>query len=331
MSEQTTGESPSILFVFPGQGSQYPGIGGDLHADLECVRETYAEASDAISVDLAAMSFSEPDERIHLTRFTQPVLLTHSIACLRAFRERTGGRVGAAAAAGHSLGEYSALVAAGILDFADAVRLVHTRGTLMSEHGAGEMEALPLELEIAGPLADRHYCAVAACNLPDQTVVGGLGPDLDRLVAELGELYPRKRSTRLKTEGAFHTFYMVDAARRFREHLESARFADSTLPVLSNYTGAFHDPEPEAIRSRLFTQLFHPVLWHRNLLAAVEHGVDTMIEFGGGIGRDGPPSEKRANLEGVIRKAFRHSERPPHYRSVINRETLAATAAAFAA
>ncbi|MFT5259511.1 MAG: [acyl-carrier-protein] S-malonyltransferase, partial [Gammaproteobacteria bacterium] len=164
--------SNGILFVFPGQGAQYPGIGSDLFKAHQSVRETYQEASDTLGYDVAQLSFSDPDQNINFTRYTQPVLVTHHIACLRLFNELTGNSVQAQMAAGHSLGEYSALVAAEALTFEQALQLVKKRGELMGELGQGEMEALTLELGDAQTLADEFYCGVAACNLTDQTVVG---------------------------------------------------------------------------------------------------------------------------------------------------------------
>ncbi len=274
-----------VLFLFPGQGSQYPGIGRDIHDSESAAREVYQTASDVLGYDVARLSFDDPDRCINLTRFTQPVLLTHSIACLRALESRLGRRLEPSAVAGHSLGEYSALVAAGALDFAAAVELVKLRGELMGTHGEGEMEALPVGLDEARSIADAHFCAIAACNMPDQTVVGGASGDLDRLSAAFAEANPRKRSARLKTEGAFHTYYMVTAAREFRSRLDAAPLAAPRTRVLSNYTGGFHDDDAASIRTRLFFQLFHPVLWHQNLVAAVDGGCSSIIEFGGGIGK----------------------------------------------
>lgn len=318
------------LFIFPGQGSQYPGIGGDLHRQFAVVRDTYEEASEALGYDIAGLSFHDPEGVIDLTRHTQPVLLTHAVACLRAFGELTGGAVTPAMTGGHSLGEYSALVAAGALEFPAALALVKSRGELMGELGEGEMEALPLEVDDARALADRHYCGVAACNLRDQTVVGGAPADLDELVAAMKEQFPRKRSTRLRTEGAFHTYYMVEAARRFREVLGDAIFTEPAVAVLSNYTGGIHDGDAGSIRSRLFLQLFNPVLWHANLQTAAAAGMDRIVEFGGGLGKGETPAEKRPNLEGIVRKTFRGAERAPDYYPVINLETLRDTAEALA-
>ena len=181
-------------------------------------------------------------------------------------------------------GEYCALVAAGALDFETALRLVQKRGECMGTYGEGEMLAFPLHLDNVRPLAEKHFCAVAACNLPDQTVVGGRGEDLDRLTEEAHAHFPKKRPTRLKTEGAFHTFYMIAAALPFRPVLDAAAMAAPTVRVLSNYSGTYHDPDPAAIKTRLFFQLFHPVNWIGNLETAFHNELTAIVEFGGGLG-----------------------------------------------
>ena len=193
----------------------------------------------------------------------------------------------------------------------------------MSELGEGEMEALPLVLEDAKVLAEQHYCAVAACNLPDQTVVGGKASDLNSLVEAFEEQFPGKRSSRLKTEGAFHTFYMIGAALEFRTALENPVWQSPSMSVLSNTTGHFHDPNPDGIRAALFSQLFNPVLWHANLVYAAEQGCRTLVEFGGGIGKGETPAEKKPNLAGIVKKTFRRHDNPPEYVGIINEETLA--------
>ncbi|MEW7980802.1 MAG: ACP S-malonyltransferase [Candidatus Sedimenticola endophacoides] len=317
-----------VIFIFPGQGSQYPGIGSDLCAEFETSRRVYEQASDVLGYDMAKLSGENPDQRIHLTRYTQPVLLTHHIACLSVYRELADTPLQPAAAAGHSLGEYSALVTAGALSFEDALRLVARRGELMGTHGEGEMAALTIDLEGARPLADKHYCGIAGLNLPDQTVVGGAPADLDALAAEMAELHPKKKAIRLKTEGAFHTYYMVSAARHFREALNQVEFAEPQIRVLSNYTGGFHESAAESIRSRLFFQLFHPVNWVGCLQSALDDGMNLFVEFGGGIGSGDGPAEKRPNLEGMIKKFTRRASPRPVYIPAINSATIRAAAGA---
>ena len=318
--------APRPIFIFPGQGSQYPGIGSDLHAEFESVRRLYQQASDVLGYDMATLSFEDPEDRINLTRYTQPVLLTHHIACLTVYRELAEDPLLPVAAGGHSLGEYSALVAAGALTFEDALGLVAKRGELMGTHGEGEMTALTIDLESARPLADRHFCGIAGLNLPDQTVVGGASGDLAALEAEMGERYPKKRAIRLKTEGAFHTYYMVTAARHFRDELARVEIREPGLQVLSNYTGGYHLADPESIKSRLFFQLFHPVNWVGCLQSALDDGIDLFVEFGGGIGSGEGPAEKRPNLEGIIKKFTRRARPRPAYLPAINLETIRAAA-----
>jgi [acyl-carrier-protein] S-malonyltransferase len=316
-----TESQQNFLFVFPGQGSQYVGMGRDLCQEYETARNIYRRAGEVLGYDIEALSFDGPEEQLNLTRHTQPALLTHSIACLEVFRELTEHRVQPAVAAGHSLGEYSALVAAGSLSFESALQLVQKRGELMGTFGEGEMTAFPLDIETVRPIAERFHCAVAGCNLPEQTVVGGRAEDLTLVEEAVAEAFPRKRAVRLKTEGAFHTYYMVTAAQHYRAVLAEAAFSAPGIRVLSNFSGGFHDTDAESIRSRLFFQLFHPVLWHANLQAALGTGISSIIEFGGGIG-PGEPDAKRPNLEGMIKKAMRGSDNAAGYHAVINSQSL---------
>lgn len=315
-----------ILYVFPGQGSQYAGMGSDLHGEFEVARKIYAQSSDVLGYDIAELSFKDPEDKLNLTRYTQPALLTHSVACLEIFRELTDDRLKPAIAAGHSLGEYTALVAAKVLSFESALKLVQKRGELMGTHGEGEMSAFPLALDVIKPIAEKHRCAVAGCNLPEQTVVGGRAEDLEMVEQEVQEQFARKRPVRLKTEGAFHTYYMDKAAELFRPVLEDASFGSAEARVLSNYTGGFHEADPETIRDGLYYQLFNPVMWHANLLTAFGEGVQMIFEFGGGIGSAETPDGKRPNLEGMIKRASKAAEYQAQYRSAINAPTVRETA-----
>jgi [acyl-carrier-protein] S-malonyltransferase len=298
-------------------------------AEFAVARETYERASTVLGYDLAKLSLENPDGCLDQTRFTQPALLVHEIACLAVFRELTGNAIQPKLAAGHSLGEYSALVAAGALRLEDATSLVAERGRLMSELGRGSMLATTLDVENARQLADKHYCEVAGCNLPDQTVVAGHREDLERLTQDLAEVHKGKRAIELKTEGAFHTYLMVNAALEFRQSLEQAEIGSLDFSVLSTYTGDFHVDSPGAIRSRLFFQLFKPVLWVDCMRRAVAAGIDSIVEFGGGIGKGEGPAENRPNLESVAKKSMKHLGAEAHYVAAINTAGIRAAAEAL--
>ncbi|MGB5688033.1 MAG: ACP S-malonyltransferase [Woeseiaceae bacterium] len=311
----------NTLLVFPGQGSQYEGMGKDICEAYDTARRIYDASSEVLGYDIADMSFNNPGDQLNLTRHTQPALLTHHIACLEVFKEKTGGSVQPTMAAGHSLGEYSALVAANALSFETALALVQRRGELMGEHGEGEMTAFMMDVDTIKPMAEQFNCAISACNQPEQTVVGGASADLEALESHVAEAFPRKRAIRLKTEGAFHTRYMDTAAELFREALAAADMRAPEIRVLSNYTGDFHDNDVDGIKDRLYYQLKHPVMWNDNLVNAFAAGVDRILEFGGGIG-PGEPGEKRPNLEGMIKKASRSLDPKPEYMAVINQATI---------
>jgi [acyl-carrier-protein] S-malonyltransferase len=313
-----------LLYLFPGQGSHYRGMGSDLVGEFPVTKDLYERASAVVGYDMTELSFRDPREELNKTRFTQPALLTHEIACLEALRTLVGDRVRPALGAGHSLGEYSALVMAGALTFENALKLVSRRGALMSELGRGGMVATTLDLAAASALADKYFCGIAAHNMLDQVVIAGESADLDKLGAEMEAA--KKRAVRLNTEGAFHTFLMVAAAQQFRQVLEATELAPVTTDVVSNYTGGLHTSSPEAIRSRLFFQLFNPVQWVGCMNTAIDAGIDVVIEFGGGIGKGEGPDGKRPNLETIVKKSLKSRERQAQYLPAINAATIRATA-----
>jgi [acyl-carrier-protein] S-malonyltransferase len=325
-----TNTEQQILYVFPGQGSQYKGMGSDLFRDFASARRIYGEAKEVLGFDIETLSFEDPDQQLDLTRYTQPALLTHEIACLEIFREQVGSAVSPGAAAGHSLGEYTALVAADALTFEDALYLVQKRGEFMGTYGEGKMLATPLELESAQSLAEKHYCEVASHNLPEQTVVGGAADDIAALSDEFATLYPSRVPVQLQTEGAFHTYFMINAARHFRVVLNSIQISTPKFQVLSNYTGGYHDSDAQSIKARLFFQLFRPVNWVGCLKTATDSGMSTFIEFGGGIGRDPEPEQKRPNLAGIIKKTLRRSGVDGRHLPAINSATIQKTATVIA-
>ncbi|MGB5354834.1 MAG: ACP S-malonyltransferase [Woeseia sp.] len=319
-----------FFYIFPGQGSQYAGMGSDLVAEFPVAAEVFDRASETAGYDMRELCFEDPREELGLTRFTQPALLTHEYACMAAFESLAGPQLQPVLAAGHSLGEYTALIAGGVLQFEDALKLVIQRGILMSEYGRGGMLATTLDLDTAYKLADKHFCGIGGCNLPDQTVIAGDDSDIDAIVAEMTEKFPRKRAFRLNTEGAFHTYLMSTAAQKFRDVLKSVQFDKPKIQILSNYTGKLHEGGGDAVRSRLFFQLFHPVRWVTCMTSAFELGIDTIVEFGGGIGKEPEPQSKRPNLEGIVRKSLKFSGYDAQYAAAINAKTIREAAEALA-
>jgi [acyl-carrier-protein] S-malonyltransferase len=304
-------------------------MGSDLISEFAIARDVYSRASDVLGYDLAKLSAEDPDGQLDLTQYTQPALLTHQIACLSVFASLVDG-IEPFVAAGHSLGEYSALVAAGALSLEDGVALVAERGRLMSELGRGSMLATTLDLDTAKALADQYFCGIGGANLPEQTVIAGSDEDLKLLVEDLTANHPRKRAIELKTEGAFHTYLMVSAAEQFRPVLERCQFQALDFQVLSNYTGKLHRDDPGAIRSRLFFQLFNPVRWFVCMQWVVEAGVDAIVEFGGGIGKGDGPDDKRPNLESVAKKALKSLEHEAEYLGAINAASIRSAAESLA-
>ncbi len=302
----------NLMYVFPGQGSQYVGMGQDIYEEFGAARAVYDTASRIAGIDVAALSFHGPKETLDSTAFCQLAVLTHSIACLAAFNEATGGRWRPGIVGGHSLGEYSALVASGALAFEDAVALIVRRGRLMAEHGRGRMAAFPLDLESIKPLADTHYCGVGGCNLHDRTVVGGSEEDLEALMAAVRVQFGRHKAGRLlDMSAAFHTYLMLEAAHQFKPLLEAVPLRQAEIRTLSNHSGGFHSADPVAIKAALFFQMFNPVKWVHNLETAFRSGVNAIIEFGGGCrlelaeeGGEGLPQQ--GNLEGFTRKTLRN-------------------------
>ncbi len=323
MSDQQT------MFIFPGQGSQYVGMGSDIYEAFAPTRAIYHQANDILGFDIQKLSFEGPAEQLDKTRFTQPALLTHSIACLEAFKAITEEQISPSMTAGHSLGEYSALVASGVLSFETALQLVQRRGELMGAFGRGKMMAFRADLDTVRPFADNFYCGIGGCNLPEQTVVGGTEEDLAAL-AEYASSFGH-RGIPLNTEGAFHTYLMVTAAEAFRPDLDAAEFNSPQCKVLSNYTGDYHNENAESIKAALFFQLFNPVKWIWSVERAIKDGVDFIVEFGGGIGKGEGPSEKRPNLQSITKRAYKGLDKEGLYFPAINLPTLEKTTATILA
>ncbi|MBI5269041.1 MAG: ACP S-malonyltransferase [Burkholderiales bacterium] len=277
----------SFAFVFPGQGSQAVGM-LDAWGDHPAVRQTLTEASDALGQDIGALIHGGPKEQLDLTTNTQPVMLTAGIACYRAWRAEGGAEP--VAVAGHSLGEYTALVAAGSLTLADALPLVRLRAQAMQEAvpvGQGAMAAI-LGLEAA---AVRAGCAEAAAasgevveavnfNDPKQTVIAGTQAGVAK-ACELLKAAGAKRALPLPVSAPFHSSLMKPAAERLKARLAEVAIGSPAIPVVNNIDVAVA-ADPDAIRDALYRQAFGPVRWVEVVQALRARGLTHVIECGPG-------------------------------------------------
>ncbi len=283
-----------LICVFPGQGSQFVGMGRDLWVwDVTCTtparlraRYRYAEANEALGYDLQQLCFEGPEETLRLTQqHTQPAILLHSIAAWTLLAQRG---VQPLMLAGHSLGEYSALVAAGVLAFADAVRLVHQRGAFMQQAappGEGGMaammgmasqdvDALCAEFATGGVLEPANY------NAPDQIVIAGHAP----LVHAAVEAAKERRmgcTVLLNVSAPFHCALLQPAAAQLDAVLAEVAYGPFAIPVISNVTAARH-PSPQEVRRLLVEQVTASVRWDASIRYAIEQGCDTLLEVGPG-------------------------------------------------
>jgi len=275
-----------IGFVFPGQGSQYAGMGKDLADNFSVAKQIFEEANDSLGFDLAALCFGGSEEELKLTTNTQPAILTVSVAALRVIEQETG--LAPAFAAGHSLGEYSALVSAGALSFADAVRVVRKRGAFMQEAvpvGEGAMAAIlgldggPLE-EICREAAQGKVVSPANFNSPGQVVIAGHAEAVDRAI-ELAKTRGAKRALPLPVSAPFHCSLMVPAGERLKEILEGVVVNPLNIPVVSNVEAA-PNADASRVKDLLVAQVSAPVRWEESVRTMVGLGVKRFIEIGPG-------------------------------------------------
>ena len=279
-------DQPNLAFVFPGQGSQSLGMLADLAAREPVVRATFAEASEGAGADLWTLSQEGPEEQLNRTEFTQPALLAAGVAVWRAWQQRGGARP--AMVAGHSLGEYSALVAAGTLSLGDGARLVRLRGQLMQEaapSGTGAMAAVlgaedALVLEVCEQASGDGVVVPANFNSPGQIVIGGHAAAVDRALALLAERGVRK-AVKLAVSVPSHTPLMRDAADRLAGEMEAMAWHAPALPVVQNVDAAVHG-DIAGIRDALVRQLYLPVQWTGCVQALSARGATRIAECGPG-------------------------------------------------
>ena len=278
--------SASLAFVFPGQGSQSLGMLAELGAQQSVVVDTFAEASSALGYDLWALTQTGPEEQLNQTDKTQPAILAASIAIWRLWQTEGGAQP--AFVAGHSLGEYSALVAAGSLPFADAIKLVELRGQLMQQAvpaGQGGMAAI-LGLEDADVLA---ACAEAAqgevvsavnFNAPGQVVIAGSAAAVERAI-DACKAKGAKRAMALPVSVPSHCDLMRPAAERFASSVESIEWQAPQIPLVQNVSAAVV-ADLEVLKRDLLAQLYSPVRWVESMVALGDRGVTSLVECGPG-------------------------------------------------
>jgi [acyl-carrier-protein] S-malonyltransferase len=275
-----------LAYIFPGQGSQYAGMGSELAEKYPASRQVFEEADDALGFSISQLCFSGTAEELQLTENTQPAILTTSIAVLRAV-EAEGIRA-PDYVAGHSLGEYSALVAAGALSLSDAVRTVRLRGRFMQEAvpvGTGAMAAvmgadLETVTEACNEAGQGEVCSPANINSPNQIVIAGHAGAVDRAINLLKERWS-KRAIKLNVSAPFHSALMMPAQVRLAAELEKLEFHDLRLPLVTNVDAAVIKSGEEA-RASLIRQVSSPVRWLESVQLLIKEGVQTFMEVGPG-------------------------------------------------
>lgn len=275
-----------IAFLFPGQGSQVVGMGKDLASEYESAASIYKQSDQYLGFDLSSIIFEGPQEQLNLTTNTQPALLTTSIAILETFRNEN---IQPDYVAGHSLGEYSALVCGGVMKFSDAVHAVRQRGTFMEQAvsaGEGAMAAVlgmdqhELSIICSEVSNEGEVVEMANINCPGQIVISGTQSGIAKATTIAKENGAR-RVIPLQVSGPFHSSLMKPAAQKLKEVLGNIEVSDSSVPVISNVTGK-EVQKADEIKQRLVEQVYSPVLWENSINYLLLNGVDTFIEIGPG-------------------------------------------------
>lgn len=295
-----------LAFVFPGQGSQSVGMSTAMAEKYPAVKDTYAEASDVLGYDLWQLVHSGPESELNITSKTQPAILAASIAIWKVWQEKDGQVP--ALIAGHSLGEYSALVCSGVLDFRDAIALVADRGAYMQAavpEGTGSMAAiLGLDdqkvIDVCAQAAQNQIVSAANFNSAGQIVIAGHKEAVERAV-ELATAAGAKRSVMLSVSVPSHCGLMKEAAAKFAARMEPVHLSSATIPVIHNVDISTRT-EPSAIKQALTEQLYQPVRWVETIEYMSKQGITKIVECGPG-----------KILCGLIRRIDRQIETCPVY------------------
>lgn len=281
---RVTKPAGAVAWVFPGQGSQEVGSGGDLHEASPAARQCFQQADAALGFPLSELCFQGPEDVLRQTVNAQPAIMAVSLACLAAAREAGLLATEPAFVAGHSLGEYTALAAAGVVDVDDGLRLVRERGRLMQmagEERPGTMAALlGLDVEAATALCREAGAQVCNINAPGQIVIGGT-PTAVESALSLARQRGARRAIALNVSGAFHTDLMAPAVDGMARALEGVSLRDPRIPVIANGSARPLTSAGE-VHEELIYQLDHPVQWQRSVEHMAGAGVTIYIELGPG-------------------------------------------------
>ncbi|MFC1989166.1 ACP S-malonyltransferase [Chloroflexota bacterium] len=278
-------EPTKVAYVFPGQGSQWVGMGRDLYDNFNSAKAIFQEADEVLGLPLSRLCFEGPEEELRLTINAQPALVAVSFACLKATHDVPGNSLPAPAfVAGHSLGEYTALVATSVLDFATTIYLARERGRLMHEAGlsspGGMVAIMGLDEASLTEVCDKTDTKIANFNCPGQLIISGAVENLTK-ATELAKARGAGRAIPLPVSGAFHTPLMQPAVDGMSEIIATLDFRDPTIPIIANTT-AQPLTNAEQVKAELIAQLCNGVQWQRSIECMVDNGISTFIEIGPG-------------------------------------------------